>query len=127
MSPVRPLLRLAAAAGLAVDTYVHWHLASNFDTLKSSVRPHLSQGQLFRIEAVLALIAAVLVLVVRHRLAAAFAFLVAAGGVAAVLVYAYVDFGELGPLPAMYDPACNPEKPPGLLGGALPGSLRCFL
>lgn len=98
------VLRVLAAAGLAIDVYVHWHLASRFDTLKGTASPHVSQGQLFRLEAVLALIALVLVLFVARRWAGAIAFLVAAGGVAAVLLYRYVDVGGLGPLPDMYDP-----------------------
>jgi hypothetical protein len=38
------------------------------------------------------------------------AFLVSAGGFAAVLVYQYVDIGAIGPLPNMYDPLRYPEK-----------------
>ena len=37
------------------------NLAPRFDSLKGSASPHISQGQLFRVEAVLALIAIVLV------------------------------------------------------------------
>lgn len=80
MTRLRSWLRWLTAAGLGIDVYVHWHLAPRFDTLKSSVSPHVSQGQLFRIEAVLALLAMVLVLLVRWRSAAAFASLVAAAG-----------------------------------------------
>lgn len=110
MSALRWLLRVIVVAGLAVDVYVHWHLAPNFDTLKGSTSPHISQGQLFRLEAALALIAAVLVLIVRRRWDASFALLVAAGGVAAVVLYRYVDVGAIGPLPDMYDPTWYPEK-----------------
>jgi hypothetical protein len=38
------------------------------------------------------------------------AFLVRAGGFAAVLLYQYVNVGALGPLPNMYDPVHYPEK-----------------
>ena len=44
------------------------------------------------------------------ELAAAFAFLVAFGGVAAVLLYRYVDVGAIGPLPDMYDASWYSEK-----------------
>jgi hypothetical protein len=98
------------AAGLAVDAYVHWHLATQFDTLTGTGNIHVSQGTLFRVEAALAVIAMTLVLVSRSRVAAAFAFLVAAGGVSAVLLYAYVDVGGFGPLPDMYDPVWTTEK-----------------
>jgi hypothetical protein len=101
---------LVTAAGLGVDAYVHWHLAPNFDSLTGAASPHISQGQLFRLEAVLAVIAMVAVLTSRRRLVLWFAFLVAAGGLAALLLYGYVDVGELGPLPDMYDPTWYPEK-----------------
>jgi hypothetical protein len=110
MSWLRWSLRLLTAAGLAVDVYVHWHLAPGFDTLKGSGSPHISQGQLFRLEAAAALFAVVLILLVRSRAAAAFAFLVAAGGLAAVLLYRYVDVGAVGPLPNMYEPSWYDEK-----------------
>lgn len=109
-SAVRWILTLLTAAGLAVDAYVHWHLAPNFDTLRGAASPHISQGQLFRLEATLSVIAMLLVLLTRDRVAAAVAFLVAAGGLGAVLLYAYVDVGGLGPLPNMYDPLWYTEK-----------------
>ncbi len=104
------LLILVVAAGLGVDTYVHWHLAPNFDEIRGTASPNLSQGDLFRVESAAALIAMLVVVLVRHRLAALLAFLVAAGGLGAVLLYAYVDVGGLGPLPNMYDPFWYPEK-----------------
>ena len=106
----RRLLTFVTAAGLAVDAYVHWHLAPNFDTLTSASSPHISQGLLFRLEAVLALIALGLLLGTRHRFAAAFAFLIAVGGLGAVLLYGFVEVGALGPLPDMYDPVWTAEK-----------------
>lgn len=106
----RWLLTLITAAGLGVDAYVHWHLAPNFDTLTGTASPHISQGQLFRLEAVLALIAMLAVLTSRRRIVAGFAFVVAAGGLAALLLYGYVDVGGLGPLPDMYDPVWYTEK-----------------
>jgi len=106
----RRLLTLMTAVGLGVDAYVHWHLAANFDTLVGTGNPHLSQGELFRLEAALALVAMLLVLVTRSRSAAAFAFLIAAGGLAALLLYGYVDVGGFGPLPDMYDPVWYAEK-----------------
>jgi hypothetical protein len=100
-------LAIVAAAGLAVDAFVHFDLASGYDGVKSSV---LTQGDLFRVEGALAALAAVAVLLRPRRYTAAFAFLVAAGGTAAVLVYAYVDVGAFGPFPDMYDPAWYTEK-----------------
>lgn len=110
MKTGRLWLRLVAASGLAIDAYVHWNLAPDFDSFVGTGPHHMSQGQLFRAEAVLAAIALLLVLFVDHLLAAALAFVTAAGGLAAVLLYRYVDVGAIGPLPDMYDPTWYPEK-----------------
>src|ERR1035437_6717331 len=106
----RRLLTLITAVGLGVDAYVHRHLAVNFDTLIGSGSPHISQGELFRLEAGLALIAMVMVLSTRRGFAAGFAFLIAAGGLGALLLYGYVDVGGFGPFPDMYDPIWYKEK-----------------
>jgi len=109
--PTRRILTLITAAGLGVDAYVHWQLAPGFDTLTGAASPHFSQGQLFRLEAVLALIAVLLVLLLtRNRLGALVAFLIAAGGLGALLLYAFFDVGGFGPLPDMYDPIWYTEK-----------------
>lgn len=110
MGATHRLLILVVAAGLGVDSYVHWHLAPGFDGIEGTASPHISQGDLFRVESVLALIAMMVVLLIRHRFAALVAFLVAAGGLAAVLLYAYVDVGGFGPVPNMYEPFWYPEK-----------------
>jgi hypothetical protein len=100
-------LALVTAGALAVDAFVHADLASSYDSVKASV----SQGDLFRVEAAAAALAA-LVLLAAHRRPAAwlFAFLVTAGGLGAVLLYRYVDVGAFGPLPNMYEPFWYPEK-----------------
>ncbi|MEU1021309.1 hypothetical protein ABZ383_09595 [Streptomyces sp. NPDC005900] len=103
---LRGAARVLAAAGLAVDAYVHAHLADRYDAVKDTI----SQGTLFRIEAALAALAALLVLVWRRRPADAFAWLVAAGGLAALLLYQYVDVGAIGPLPNMYEPVWSGDK-----------------
>ena len=100
-------LAVVAAAGLAIDAYVHFDLASGYAGVKSSV---LSQADLFRAEASVAAVAAAAVLLRRRRYTAAFAFIVAAAGTAAVLVYAYVDLGAFGPFPNMYEPLWYGEK-----------------
>ncbi|MGW0469282.1 hypothetical protein ACWDX6_29120 [Streptomyces sp. NPDC003027] len=98
--------RLLAAAGLAADAYLHAHLADRYDAVSAT----LSQGTLFRVEAAVAALAALLVLLWRRSLADAFAWTVAVGGLAALLLYRYVDVGELGPLPNMYEPAWFTDK-----------------
>lgn len=103
----RVALTLIVVAGLVVDAYVHFHLASDYSGVKTST---LSQGDLFRAEGALAVIAAVILLVRPRRYSAAFALLVAAGGTAAVLVYRYVNVGGFGPVPNMYEPIWYGEK-----------------
>ena len=104
--PVRVLVRVTAALGLGVDAYVHADLAGRFETSGSA----LSESTLFLLQAALAALAALLVLVRGRKLEAGFGALVAAGALGAVLLYRYVDVGTLGPLPDMYDPAWYTEK-----------------
>lgn len=101
------ILRLLVAAGLAVDAYVHVVLADAYDVPAGGA---ITQGELFLIEAAVAALAALLVLLVPRRTTFAFAFLVAATAFAAVVLYRYVDLGSLGPLPNMYEPLWTTEK-----------------
>ncbi|MFI1093325.1 hypothetical protein [Streptomyces sp. NPDC020917] len=89
-----------AVAGLAVDAWVHADLASRYDVISANV----SQGTLFRLEAAMAALAALLLIIWRGRLSAAFAFLVSAGGLALLLIYRYHNVGAFGPFPDMYEP-----------------------
>ena len=113
---VRTVLTVIVAAVLAIDAYVHLDLASTYDVVKTST---LSQGDLFRVEAALAIVAGVALLVRPRRYTAWFAFLVSAGGVAAVLVYRWVDVGKVGPLPNMYEPYWYGEKTLSLVAEAI--------
>jgi hypothetical protein len=106
-SGLRVGLILVVVAGLAIDAYVHLHLAGPYDGVKSSV---LTQGDLFRVEAALAIVAALILIVRPRRWTALIAFLVSAGGFALVLLYQFVNVGSIGPLPNMYDPVSSPEK-----------------
>ena len=106
MTLVRRLLILVTVAGLAVDAYVHWSLAGNYDL----VRQTASQGQLFRVEAVAAVVSAVLLLIRPGRLTAAIAAAVAGGVLVALILYRYVDVGQLGPFPNMYEPIWYAKK-----------------
>jgi hypothetical protein len=92
--------------GLGIDAYVHLHLAHFYDPVKAT----FSQGQMFRLEAVLAIVAAVLLLVRPGRLTAAIAAIVAGGGVIALLLYYFVNVGKIGPLPNMYEHTMYTEK-----------------
>lgn len=114
---MRIVLTVVVVVGLAVDAYVHFHLASAFKHNKTST---LSETDLFRAEAVAAIVAAVALLLRPRRYTAAFAFLVAAAGTVAVIVYRYVNIGAFGPIPNMYDPYWVPaEKTLSLVAEAI--------
>jgi hypothetical protein len=59
---------------------------------------------------VVAALAALAVILRPQRYTALFSFLVAAGGLAAVLVYRYLDVGVLRPLPDRYEPVRYARK-----------------
>jgi hypothetical protein len=102
---VRWTLIAVTVLGLAIDAFVHFDLASAFQHNRTST---LSEADLFRAEAAVALVAAVALLLRPRRYTAAFAFVVALAGTAAVVVYRYVDIGAFGPFPDMYDPFWAP-------------------
>jgi hypothetical protein len=110
---VRIVLIVVVAAGLAIDAFVHFDLAKAYSGVKTST---LSQGDLFRAEAVVAILAALLLIVHPRRWTAAVAAVVAGAGLAAVLAYAYVDIPRFGPIPAMYDSAWYTEKTLSAIG-----------
>lgn len=99
--PLAIALRLVTAAGLAYQSYVHFEKAATYDSVRSDL---VSQGDLFRVEAVAAAVAALLVLVVHRWWSALLAAAVAGGGFFAVVLYRYVDVGPVLGLPNMYEP-----------------------
>jgi hypothetical protein len=101
------VLIIVTVVGLAIDAFVHLHLAHDFAQVKTST---MSQADLFRVEAVLAIIAAVALLARPRRWSAALAFVVAGGGLVAVVLYRYVNVGKIGPIPNMYDPYWAPAE-----------------
>jgi len=107
------LLRAGTAAALVLDGVVHLKDAHFYDPNKGSL---LTQGELFRIQAAIAIAIAVLVVVWPRRSVWAVAFLVAASAVGAVVLYRYVDVGRLAGLPNMFEPSWGP---PGKLLSAL--------
>jgi hypothetical protein len=98
---------LVAAAGLVADAVVHLQLAPDYQLAAPA---GIGQGNLFRVEAVVAVLVALWVLVRPSRLSFGVAFLVAASALAAVLLYRYVDVPAFGPIPSMYEPLWFPEK-----------------
>lgn len=101
------VLRLLVAAALAIDAVVHLRLASYY---QMAVPAGIGQGNLFRIEAAAAILAGLYVLVRGSRPAYAAAFIVAGGGVIAVVLYRYVNVPAFGPIPAMYEPVWYFQK-----------------
>ncbi|MCW2550133.1 MAG: hypothetical protein JWN96_4593 [Mycobacterium sp.] len=103
----RSFLVLAAVCGLGLDAYVHFDLASRYAPIKTST---ISQADLFRVEAVVAILAALAVLLRPRRYTAAIATVVAGSALAVLLVYRYADIGSIGPIPSMYEPVWFTEK-----------------
>jgi uncharacterized protein (TIGR03382 family) len=99
------VLRICTAAALIIDAVVHLKDAPFYD---ASTQALLSQGQLFRIQAGVAIVVAAAVLVWPRRLVWVIAFLVAASAVGAVVLYTYVNVGSLAGLPDMYEPSWGP-------------------
>jgi hypothetical protein len=104
-------------AGLAVDSYVHFDLAG----LYSEAGGVISEGVLFRAEAIVALLVAILVAVTGRRVSYAAAFVVAASALTVMLVARYVDVGAIGPFPDLYDPVWFGEKALAAIGEAVAG------
>jgi hypothetical protein len=94
-------LRILTTAALGVDAVVHFRLAPGY---QAAAPDGIGQGNLFIAEAVAAAIAGLYVLLRGSRTAWLLALAVAAGGLAALLLYRYVDLPAFGPFPAMYEP-----------------------
>ena len=106
-------LRAGTAAALIIDAVVHLQDAHFYDPNAGTL---ISQGQLFRVQAVIALVVAVAVLAIPRRLVWVVAFGVAASAFAAVVLYTYVNVGPAAGLPNMYEPSWGP---PGKLVSAV--------
>lgn len=100
-------LRIATALALAVDAVVHLQLAGTYD---QAAPGGIGEGNLFRIEAVVALLAAVFVLVRGTRVSFLVALVAAGSAFVAVVVTRYVDLPAFGPFPAMYEPVWFGKK-----------------
>jgi hypothetical protein len=100
-------LRIVVAAGLAVDAVVHLRLAPEYQL---AFPGGIGGRTLFRVEAVVAVIAAVAVLVRSSRGTYLVALLVAASAFVTVVLSRYVEVPALGPLPSMYEPLWFFEK-----------------
>jgi hypothetical protein len=106
-------LRAGTAAALIIDAVVHLQDAHFYGPNAGSL---INQGQLFRVQALVALVVAVAVLAVPRRLVWVVAFLVAASAFAAVVVYTYINVSPVAGLPNMYEPSWGP---PGKMVSAI--------
>jgi hypothetical protein len=113
---MRVLLRLLVAGGLAIDAYVHWNFAGDMAFVTGG---GIGGDTLFRLQAVVAALAGLLVLARARRWTFGVAFLVAASALGAVVFYTFADIGALGPVPAMYDPSWYAEKTVSAAGEAV--------
>lgn len=98
---------MLTTGALVTDAVIHAQLASRYNL---NAEGGLSQGDLFRIEAGVAALAAVLILLTAHRAAWTLALGTAASALAAVLTSRYIDIGQLGPVPDMYEPYWYSQK-----------------
>ena len=106
LGPQLPL-RVLAVAALTVDAVIHAQLAHRYDL---NVAGGLSQGNLFRIEAGVAVLTAGLILLTANRIAWAVVLFITASALAAVLLSTYFHIGQIGPVPDMYEPIWYPRK-----------------
>src|SRR5690349_6131934 len=113
------LLRVLVAAGLAADAVVHWRFAPDMAPGPNTPSDVIPGDDLFYGQAIAAAVAALLVLVWARRWTYALAFVVAASAAGAVLLYYFVGFGQLGPIPRMYDPQWYADKTISFAGEAV--------
>jgi hypothetical protein len=99
------VLRAVAVAGLAVDALIHLRLAGPFDAIGEQI----TLGALFRLEAAAAAAAGLYLSLRDSRLAWLCAGLVAAGGLAALLV-AVLEPPAVGPFPPLAAPGWTTDS-----------------
>jgi hypothetical protein len=100
-------LRILIAAGLITSAVIHFQLAAGY---QQAAPGGIGQGNLFRIQAVVAILSGLYVLLRGSRPAFLVAAAVALSAFAAVVIYRYVDLPAIGPIPAMYEPVWFTEK-----------------
>lgn len=108
MAPLRIGLYALTALGLVINAIVHLQLAGPFDAVTGSL---VSQGDLFRIQAGAGFLAAVLLVAVRRAWVALVAAVIAAGGLALLILSTFVllDLTALG-LPPLFEPVWYADK-----------------
>lgn len=101
------LVRLVIVAGLITDAVIHLRLAHDYQLAQPA---GVGQGTLFRVQAGLAIVVAIWVLVRPNRAGFAVAAVTALSALAAVVLYRYVDVPGFGPIPSMYEPLWFGQK-----------------
>jgi hypothetical protein len=114
-------LATAVAASLAVDAYVH---VTDGYIYESNVGGIVTQAHLFYIEAAVAALVAVLLLLRPSASTWTLALVVAGTALSAVVLYRYVDVGAIGPVPDLYEPTWDV---PGKLLSAYAEGLAALL
>ncbi|WP_052442595.1 hypothetical protein [Streptacidiphilus neutrinimicus] len=107
--------RILAAVGLAVDGAVHAYLAGHY----ALTAPGINIGTWFRTEAVVACIAALLVITLRHPVGDALGWLTAAAGLVGLIVYQFAGLYEAGPFVDLNELLWTAERTMSLPGQGL--------
>jgi hypothetical protein len=94
-------VRILAAAAFALDAYVHATNAGIYDPPGGGL---VTEGNLFRAEALAAGLVALALLLRPSRRVWLAAVAIAASALGAVVLYRYVDVGAIGPIPNLYEP-----------------------
>lgn len=94
-------LALLAAVAFVIDAAVHAANASSYDPASGGI---ITEGNLFRAEAGVAALVALLLIVRPTRGVWVLAFATAATALGAVVLYRYVNVGAIGPIPNLYEP-----------------------
>lgn len=95
------LLAVLAAVPFVIDAVVHGANASSYDPAAGGL---ITEGNLFRAEAGVAALVAVLLVVRPSRSVWMLAFATAVTAFGAVVLYRYVNVGSIGPIPNLYEP-----------------------
>lgn len=100
--------RILTALALLVNAYIHFVLAPPFDALVGTL---VSQGTLFRIQGVVNILVAVLILAVPRYWTGLVAAAVAAGGLVLLVtsVFVALDLTAIG-FPVIYEPVWYQDK-----------------
>lgn len=95
------LLAVLAAVAFVIDAVVHATSASSYDPASGGL---ITEGNLFRAEAGVAALVALLLVVRPSRSVWTLAFATAVTALGAVVLYRYVNVGAIGPIPNLYEP-----------------------